>query len=646
MSDKPIDVERLVFSQTKEGSYPTLITRAEDGVIVWASDTSRLAFRERYGVDDPIGRSILSFQYHESPEARAANLEAARREGGHLRRDDVQIGDQRHVRLVKSKTFIFEGVEYLGATLVDISDVVQVEADRDDALARLQRAQEIARLGDFESEINSGVFNGSAIAMELLGFGDERTVSTSDLFAHFHPDDRGRVARTMNEQMPKGSFRIEHRLHPERVGEDIWVYTQATVDTTDDGRSIVRGTVQDITERKRSEVERREMQNKMQETQKLESLGLLAGGIAHDFNNILAGIMGNADFALLSANLPPDVEARLRDVVAASKRAGDLTKQLLAYSGKGRFVIEAVDLSGLIQEMAELLSVSVSREHALRLFLAENLPAVEVDVTQIRQVVMNLIINAGEAINHSNGVISITTGTQELSAEYLAGGQLNADLVPGEYVYVEVSDNGMGMPEEVLERIFDPFFTTKFTGRGLGLAAALGIVRGHRGAIKIYSEQSRGTTFKIFLPTTDVEAKAREGALAEHDWRGDGVVLVIDDDEAVRDFVSNVLGEFGYEVLIAVDGLAGMAQFSEHRDRIDLVLLDLTMPNMDGKETYAQMRAKRPDVATVLMSGYNEQDATQEFVGKGLAGFLAKPFLVADLMGIVEMALAARDGQA
>ncbi len=646
MSDKSIDVERLVFSQTKEGSYPTLITRAEDGVIIWVNDASRRAFKEGYGVDEPVGMSIFRAGYHDNPEARAKNLEAARRARGHVRRDDVVVGEETFVRLINSKTFEFEGVEYLGATLVDISDVVLAERDRDDALARLRRAQEIARLGDFESEINSGLFNGSAIAMELLGFGDERTVTTSELFAHFHPEDKGKVARSMNDQLPQGSFKVEHRLHPELVGEDVWVYTQATVETTEDGRAIVHGTVQDITERKRSEAERREMQEKMQETQKLESLGLLAGGIAHDFNNILAGIMGNADFALLSPNLPPDVESRLRDVVAASKRAGDLTKQLLAYSGKGRFVIEAVDLSALIREMAELLSVSVSREHALRLFLPEDLPAVEVDVTQIRQVVMNLIINAGEAINHSNGIISITTGTQDVSADYLAGSQLSTELVPGEYVFVEVSDNGMGMPEEVLERIFDPFFTTKFTGRGLGLAAALGIVRGHKGAIKIYSEQSRGTTFKIFLPTSEAKAKIREGTSEQNDWRGEGVVLVIDDDQTVRDFVKNVLGRFGYEVITAVDGLDGMAQFSTHQDRIDLVLLDLTMPNMDGKETYSQMRAKRPDVATVLMSGYNEQDATQEFVGKGLAGFLAKPFLVADLMGMVEKALAERDTEA
>ncbi len=637
MPETPEDLESLVFAQTENGAHPTLITRAEDGVVVWANAASRRAIKEAYGVKDPVGMSIFRTGYHDTPEKRRENLEQARRKRGHVRRDDVIVGDLTHVRLINSKTFMFDGVEYIGASLVDISDVVQVERDRDDALARLQRAQEIANLGDFEADLESEVFNGSPVAMQILGFEDRDTVSVKELYSHFHPEDKGVVARSVADQLPSGSFRVEHRLHPD-VGER-WVYTQATVDTRDDGHAIVRGTVQDITDRKLAELDRQQMQDKMQETQKLESLGLLAGGIAHDFNNILAGIMGNADFALLDPDLPQDVEARLRDVVAASKRASELTRQLLAYSGKGRFVIEPVDLTEMMKEMTELLNVSVSREHAMRLFLQDDLPAVEVDVTQIRQVIMNLIINAGEAIEHSNGIISITTGLQEVDENYVEAGQLSSDLLPGTYVFVEVSDNGIGMPPDVVERIFDPFFTTKFTGRGLGLAAALGIVRGHEGAIKIYSEPSRGTTFKVFLPASEAAADADTLDSQRDDWSGEGLVLVIDDDQTVRDFVKNVLGRFGYKVLSAVDGLEGMAVFSEHLENIDLILLDLTMPNMDGKETYARMREKRPDIATVLMSGYNEQDATQQFVGKGLAGFLAKPFLVADLMDMVQSAL-------
>ncbi len=257
----------------------------------------------------------------------------------------------------------------------------------------------------------------------------------------------------------------------------------------------------DLTERQALEEERRAVESRMQESQRLESLGLLAGGVAHDFNNLLSGIMGNADLALFESGLPPGTRQRLEDIVTAGKHASELTRQLLAYSGKGRFVIEPVDLNHVIAEMNQILQVTISGNCVVRTNLGENLPPVEADRSQIQQILMNLIINGAEACEGtSSGMVTVTTNTQEVSEAYLEQSDFAGSIAPGLAVYVEVSDNGVGMTEETKQQLFEPFYTTKFTGRGLGMAAVLGIVRGHGGAIRVYSELGVGTTVKILLP--------------------------------------------------------------------------------------------------------------------------------------------------
>lgn len=634
-----LDVKELLAAQVGALAFPLLISRVSDAIIVYANDVA-IKQLEHWGEGLPVGKNANKLDFYSPEEPRDVVVERARAEGGYMRRNDFFDGGEDDVELVYSNTLRVNGEEYLATILVGITEILEVEIALADALSRLEKAQAIAKTGDFVTTLATDEFNGSAEAMRILGFGREASsVSIRELFSHFHPDDKGSVAKAMSDQLPNGSFTVEHRLSPGDGGER-WVHTQGTVETDEQGRSFVRGTVQDVTERKREEQERQDLNEKMQEAQRLESLGLLAGGIAHDFNNLLAGIMGNADFALLESNATPEIQVRLQDIISASRRAADLTRQLLAYSGKGRFVIEAVDLSAMIREMADLLTMSISRGNSLRFNLLTDLPSVEVDSTQIRQVVMNLIINAGEAIEAGNGNISLATGVQNCDEGYLEASGLRAEIEPGKYVYFEVSDDGVGMDEETLARIFDPFFTTKFTGRGLGLAAALGIARGHRGAIKIYSEPGRGTTFKVLLPVSKEGTVSPNTTQVRHsEWQGQGTVLVIDDDETVREFVKPVLERYGYEVLLADDGVLGLQAFRANAERIRLVLLDLTMPNMDGQETFAQLKRMQRDLPVVLMSGYNEQDATQRFVGKGLAGFLSKPFLVADLMGMVQAQL-------
>jgi CheY-like chemotaxis protein len=314
---------------------------------------------------------------------------------------------------------------------------------------------------------------------------------------------------------------------------------------------------------------------------------------------------------------------------------------MLAYSGRGRFFVEPVDLNQLVTEMLHLLKVSMSKNAIPKFNFGANLPAVEADATQIRQVIMNLITNASEALGDKSGFISISTGAVHCDETYFAQTHLPEQLPQGFYVYIEVSDTGCGMNKETISRIFDPFFTTKFTGRGLGLAAALGIVRGHKGAMKVYSEPGRGSTFKVLFPASEQPAASlpKEDPLLKS-WRGQGTILLVDDEETVRSVTQRILEKLGFTVLTAADGREALDVFSKRAKEIVCVLLDLTMPHMGGEETYRELRRIKSDVRVILASGYDEQDVSDRFGSKGLAGFLHKPFQIVELISKLQQALA------
>ena len=414
-------------------------------------------------------------------------------------------------------------------------------------------------------------------------------------------------------------------------GDEIWF----TGNVTPMSANQVVWSARDITGRKQSEDERLKLEKQMLHTQKLESLGVLAGGIAHDFNNILTAIVGNADLALMRLNPESPAIENLHRIETAAARASDLARQMLAYSGKGRFVIEELDLNRLVEEMGHMLDVSISKKCVLRYNCYRPLPAMTADATQIRQIVMNLVINASEAIGDQSGVISITTGCLECTDAYLKDAWLSDQIPEGLYVFLEISDTGCGMSKDILSKIFDPFYTTKFTGRGLGMAAVLGIVRGHKGAIKVYSETGKGTTFKILFPagTMPAELFNDKDGLAK-DWQGSGTVLLIDDEETIRALGSEMLKELGYQVVTAEDGRQGLEIYQSRSD-ITLVLLDLTMPHMDGEQCFRALRLVNPNVKVIMSSGFNEQEVTHKFVGKGLAGFVQKPYKLSTLREVL-----------
>jgi signal transduction histidine kinase/CheY-like chemotaxis protein len=412
-----------------------------------------------------------------------------------------------------------------------------------------------------------------------------------------------------------------------------------TVRDQHDEPERVVGTVRDVTDEVRADAERAQIAAQMQQAQKLESLGVLAGGIAHDFNNLLVGILGNASLALLDLPNESPVRDSVMEIEHAAQRAAELTRQLLAYAGKGRFVVEQVDCSQVVREMTALLRTAVSRNAQVSLQLEEALPAIEVDVTQLRQVVMNLITNASDALPEAGGLVVLRTGEQAVDAAYLEGCVPGTDAAPGRHVFIEVSDEGSGMDAGTRARMFDPFFTTKFTGRGLGLAATLGIVRGHRGAIRVHSEPGQGTSIRLHFPARQQPTVPLASSPATRAWNGDGEVLVVDDEPSVRAVTRALLRRRGFTVTEAASGGEAVDIVRADPMRFRLVLLDLTMPGMSGEQTFRELRQLVPGLTVILMSGYNEQEVTRLFAGHDWAAFLQKPFRAEELDTTVQRVL-------
>jgi len=374
----------------------------------------------------------------------------------------------------------------------------------------------------------------------------------------------------------------------------------------------------------------------LEQFNKFESLNVFAGGIAHDFNNLLTAIMGNAEIALYK--LPPTSELReqMLAIKTAATCAADLCRQLRAYTGKSHFVTESLDLTLIVREMAQVLAVSISGKAHLRYHLSDGLPRVRADAAQIRQVIMNLITNASDALIDGEGTIFVTTGTIICDEHYLKEVYLREALPAGCYVFVEVSDTGCGMDEQTQQRVFDPFFTTKFTGRGLGLASALGIIRAHKGAVKIYSQKGKGSTFRLLLPAES--AGASEGLTQvplERPLGRTGSVLIVDDEEACRKLISQMCKALGLSALMATRGQDALRTLNSDPHRVALVSLDLTMPDLSGLEVLRLIRISHATLPVILMSGYSEHCVQQSLNDMQWVRFIHKPFSLEDLSAVV-----------
>ncbi len=528
------------------------------------------------------------------------------------------------------------------ATLIygrDISDIKRTEAAHRESEARYNVVSQMSY--DLITEMDTeGRYTYIGPGSEaLLGY-EEHEVLELEPWALLHPDERERVRAQFEKQLvppaaPPGTHTnlqpIEARLL-HKDGRWLWFEIQGVTYPRADGEIRYLAVNRDVTERVLAEEARREFEQNMQRAQKLESLGVLAGGIAHDFNNLLTPIMGAAGLALMELPNDSPIRTRLQTIHRAAKRAAALTNQMLAYAGQKPLRVELVDLTAIVEDMRDLALTSLTGKARIDLNLETDLPLVEGESAQLSQVVMNLISNAAESLPEGHGQLSISTGTTMVdsrSRKMLFSDSMNL----GEHVYFEVRDSGCGMDAETLDRIFDPFYTTKFTGRGLGLAAVSGIVRGHGGGIEVTSEPGSGTRFRVLFPAVrrKVVQSVRE-AKSPGEFHLEGTALVVDDDEGVRELAQEVLERAGMHVLCAADGRAGVEDFRENADRIRVVLLDRTMPELSGADALEAIRKIRPDTPIVLVSGYSEERVQDELGGKGLAGFLKKPFLPETLL--------------
>jgi len=602
---------------------PDAIAVHREGKIIYCNPAAVKMFGAVSG-DDLIGYEVTGLVHPDDRQRIAGRIEQAGDSNG--------VDDMQEMRLLRLDGTPFtaevegcsfsdaEGVDAVLLVVRDISVRKLAEEERERLRVAVEQTPEGIMIADAQGVVvyanpGAAIITGRT-QQELIGMlaaearggqvGDalfveivtslKAGVSWYGEFSLIRPDDESRI--------------IERRISPVMVNGKTLYHVSVDRDITDE----------------------RHQKEHMEHTQRLESLGVLAGGIAHDFNNILSAILGNASMATKKLADRPDAAKHVLRIETAAQRAAELCSQMLAYSGKGMFVVKAINLSLMLKDIAKLLDVSVTKYAELDIDLLPDIPAVQADATQLQQVIMNLLINASDAIGENYGRISVCNGQITVKDGEFAQSYTGEVLAAGEYVYFEVSDTGCGMSEETRKKLFDPFYTTKFTGRGLGMSAVLGIVRGHHGAIVVDSVEGEGSRFRVLLPA--FAGKKGEGVkkLEEDiDWCPTGSILVVDDEETVREMAVMMLEEIGFGTLSAEDGVQAIEAYREHHDEIALVLLDMTMPRMDGRTCFAKLREMNPDVRVVLSSGYSEQDATNSFADHELAGFVQKPYRLATL---------------
>lgn len=405
---------------------------------------------------------------------------------------------------------------------------------------------------------------------------------------------------------------------------EYWVETMKQPIYSDAGELLgIVGLNHDITAQRSAELDRLHLERRLHTAQRQESIGLLASGIAHDFNNLLTSILGNAQLAQLELAESSPGQESLKQIVASSQYAARLASQLLSYAGKGHFHIQATNLNTLVHDMAEMIHVSLPRSVKVEFQLAEQLPMIAGDATQLQQVILNLLTNAAEAISTVGGSITLHTAIDLLDRSWLDALDRHLDLPAGQYVRLEVQDTGEGMDEATLGRIFEPFFSTKRTGRGLGLAAVQGIIRRHKGILRVSSSIGSGTLFQIWLPISEVVVDPRRDKALPTVYKG--TILVIDDEETVRNVACRMLQHLGFQTCSAVDGESGLAMLTAGIADLVAVLIDLTMPGMGGEATARLMNASQPQLPIMLMSGYYAKQSVQEHSDLHLAAFIPKP---------------------
>ena len=620
------------------------VFRGPDLIVEFVSDLWRQTVGPREMLGKPYREAFPEFAEQGFADIFENIFRAGHTEVGHDVRADIDGEDG--VRQERYFNYVWQPMRAPGGEIVGvITHSVEVT---DAVLARKKIEAAERRVRDIVDSLDGVVWEFDLAEQRLtyltesvepiMGYSCEqladgtlwaKIVPESDRQAHWQLADEAAACPD------QAGFVHEYRL---TVGDGSLRWLQDVVRLVrDDAGEVVshRGITLDISEKKRAEEEQRNMQAKLLEVQKLESLGVLAGGIAHDFNNLLTGMLGNLSIALLDLPAGNPARPRLEAAMGGAQRAAELTQQMLAYSGRGTFTVEPVNVSAHLREIAGLFETTLPPGVQLRLDLDDDLPLVQADPSQLQQVFMNLVLNGAEAVGSERGTVHVNSGRQEIDAAY-ARRVLSPHPVPvGNYVFVEVSDSGCGMDAQTKAQIFDPFFTTKATGRGLGLAAVSGIIRSHDGVIRVYSSPGKGSTFKVLLPAIEGKLTAKPTFEINDIGHGD-LVLVIDDEDDVRLAARFMLERLGFQVVEAVDGAEGLQTFCELADRLACVILDMTMPAMGGAEVFRRIQHITDTVPVVLSTGYARLEATHQFHGRGLAGFLQKPYTVQQLAEVMQ----------
>lgn len=632
-SEKTVRMLQSAIEQLSEG----LVVLNQEGVIIFANN----AIAKMHGYEKPaeiIGKLISIFHTpeqmtHEVLPLRKKITEfgAYQAEVGHMRKDGSVFPTFMSTIIFKDKKGNIAGRV---ATITDLSK----QKETNEALRKSEdkfRALAETSLGClWEFDENKIVKYASQKIKDILGYEPEEVLGKSFL-QFLTPDEAERIKNILQSDQPPLPINQLEAKCLTKDGQVVVLDTNGVpfFDSSGTFRGY-RGISRDITTRKKAEETQRKFEAQMQQMQKFESLSILAGGVAHDFNNLLMVISGNADLGLMETPKDTTLAELLQEIKDAAIRASKLSNQMRAYSGQGHVGMEQLVFNDIVAEILRLLKTSIPKQIHLEYDFASNLPIIEADTAQINQVIMNLLINASEAIDEKKGTISIRTKAFEATRDYLSKTHLNENLPTGQYLMLEISDTGCGMDAETKEKIFDPFFTTKFIGRGLGLAATLGIIRGHHGAIRVISEPEKGSTFQVIFPAGKETALPQTTPPNEsiREWKGHGTVLVVDDEKSFLNVASIILKRSGFVVCTAEDGKKAIDCFGENHEKVVAILLDMSMPGMSGEETFAELQKIDDNVPVFLCSGFPEQDAVKHFSGGGLAGFLQKPFQIDTLL--------------
>jgi PAS domain S-box-containing protein len=482
---------------------------------------------------------------------------------------------------------------------------------------------------------SNGIYLGCNKASELFtGIPESKQIGKSDfdLFDHEKAQEIVRYDRMVFEG---GAARRTEEWVALPHAAEVLLDTVKTPIYGSDGQAIgLVGISRDITEQRKAEQEKLDFQQQFQQTQKLESLGVLAGGIAHDFNNILTIIIGHCSLAMMN---PVTAETRIPVIEKAAERAAELCRQMLAYAGKAQFVTHEVNFGELVDEMVKMLKVTINQKASVSVNIAADLPSIRADASQLRQIVMNLVINAAEAIGEEQGEIRVALSRKEITVVQAERDHLGVVIAPGWYLCLEVSDTGCGMDEETRRRVFEPFYTTKFTGRGLGMSATLGIISAHNGALQLFSQTGCGTTFKVYLPiNSPADDQSVQELAAVEGWLGSGTILLVEDEEEIRLLAATMLQRLGFTVIEACDGRQALDLYRQYAAEIRLVLTDIGMPVMDGYELLGELKKLTPELPVIFSSGFGEADVASHLQPGDVAGCIGKPYNFEQLRDVLK----------